>query len=297
MVAVECSHLTKVYGDMPAVDDLSFSVEEGEVFGFLGPNGAGKTTTIRMLLGLSRPDGGGARIFDSPVPAPPAVLSRVGALVEEPAFYSWMTPIRHLTVLDRSGHVSVGRAGVMAALERVDLEHAGGKRIAKLSQGMRQRLGLAAALLNAPDLLILDEPANGLDPAGIGWLRELIGEVARAGASVLLSSHQLGEIERVCDRVAILDRGRLVETGPIDQVGEARSRVRVTVRAENHEAALGALARFSVTDGHAGLIFVADADVPHVAKALADRGLFPEAIAREQSSLEQRFLELTGARS
>jgi ABC-2 type transport system ATP-binding protein len=190
----------------------------------------------------------------------------------------------------------VRRAAIDAVLERVGLSDAGRKRIKDFSQGMKQRLGLAAALMHSPQVLVIDEPTNGLDPAGIGWLRDLIGELAAAGVTILLSSHQLGEVERVCDRVAVMNGGRLVESGSIAGLGSSEDRVRVVIRADQYDAARAALAGHSVSDeGEPDVFYVCGAAAPDVAKALAEKGIYPEAIVREASSLEQRFLQLTGA--
>ena len=295
MSVIECHALTKRYRGRAVVEDLDLAIEAGEIFGFLGPNGAGKTTTIRMLLGLCRPTSGSARLLGEACPPPAHVLARVGAMVEEPAFYPWMDPRRYLDVIADCGPGRVTRARRDDVIERVGLSDATTKKTKRFSQGMRQRLGLAAALLREPSVLLLDEPANGLDPAGIRWLRELLGELAAGGTTVLFSSHQLGEVERVCDRVGIVDKGRMIQVGPIESVGAVNNRVRVVVSSGEHDAALSALSRFNVSDGQAGVLTITDAVGRDIARALAEQQIFPDEIVNEESSLEQRFLELTGA--
>ena len=293
MYAIECHGLSKTYGAAPAVDGLSLCVERGEVVGFVGPNGAGKTTTMRMLVGLTRPTSGSATVLGAPLPAPAHVLARVGALIEDPAFYPWMTARRWLRVLSDSGAAAVPPARIDEVLDSVGLASAGGERIKTFSQGMRQRLAIAGAIMHEPELLIIDEPTNGLDPAGISWLRVLLLKLGEAGTAVLFSSHQLGEVERVCNRVAIINEGRLVESSL--RLGEGtRQSVMVTVRGEDHEAALEALAGFAVSVVGPGTLAVNDAEPRDVSKALAVRRVYPETIVREDAALERRFLELTG---
>jgi ABC-2 type transport system ATP-binding protein len=208
MQAIRCAGLTKRFRGQVAVDRLDLEAAEGELLGFLGPNGSGKTTTIRLLLGLLRADAGAAWLLGERVPCPTR-LAQVGAMVEEPAFYPWLSGRRNLEILADSG-APVHPGAVAEALERCGLSGAAGRKVKAYSQGMRQRLGLAAALLRRPRLLLLDEPANGLDPAGIREFRTLLRELAGEGTTVLLSSHLLAEIEQVCDRVAIIHQGRLV---------------------------------------------------------------------------------------
>ncbi len=289
---VQCSGLTKRYGDNTAVDDLTLSVDGGEIFGLLGPNGAGKTTTFRLLLGLSRPDAGTASLLSSVGPPSKAVLARVGAVIEEPAFYPWMTGRVFLATVGET--VGGARHRIDGLLEEVGLGDARAKRIRGYSQGMRQRLALAAALLREPDLLILDEPMNGLDPAGMSWLRELLAGLAARGTTVVFSSHQLGEVERLCGRVAVLDHGRLVELAKTADIGATSDRVRVTLAASSRATAVGALAAYNAHEDLDGALLVDGATVPQVIAALAGVGVYPESVERERTSLEQRFLEVTG---
>ena len=221
MAAIRCAGLTKRFRGHTAVDGLDLEVAEGELLGFLGPNGSGKTTTIRLLLGLLRADAGAAWLLGEHVPCPTR-LAQVGAVVEEPAFYPWLSGRRNLEILADSG-APVGPRAVAQALERCGLDAAASRKVKAYSQGMRQRLGLAAALLRQPRLLLLDEPANGLDPAGIHQFRTLLRELADQGTTVLLSSHLLAEIAQVCDRGAIIHRGRLVACDAVSALtgGEA----------------------------------------------------------------------------
>jgi ABC-2 type transport system ATP-binding protein len=209
---VETTDLTKRYGELLAVDGVSLSVWPGEVYGFLGPNGAGKTTTLRMLLGLVRPTSGRARLFGHP----PEHLAGVGALIESPGFYPYLSGRDNLRVLAR--YTGVGAARVATVLDMVDLTNRGGDRYETYSLGMKQRLGVAAALLKDPRLLILDEPTNGLDPAGMADTRALIRRLGAAGCTVLLSSHLLGEVQQICDRVGVVSRGRLVAENTVAEL-------------------------------------------------------------------------------
>jgi ABC-2 type transport system ATP-binding protein len=216
MAIIEVSGLTKRYGRVKAVDGLSFAVEAGQVVGFLGPNGAGKTTALRMLVGLVRPDSGRATICgrayaDLAIPA-----ARVGSVFEASSFHPGRTARNHLRVQALASDVDAGRIGDV--LELVDLSYAADKRVGAFSLGMRQRLGLATALLADPDVLILDEPANGLDPEGMHWLRDLIRGQAANGTAVLVSSHLLAEISQTADSVVIVNRGRLITQGPVAEL-------------------------------------------------------------------------------
>src|SRR5881227_801720 len=216
--AVETSGLTKRFGDRVAVDGVDLRVPGGSAFGYLGPNGAGKTTLIRMLLGLTSATSGTMRLLGRPVPKERAeALARVGAIVEEPRFHGHLTGRENLTVVaaarEREAHVRID-----GALARVGLAERADERVKRYSLGMRQRLGVARSLLADPELLILDEPTNGLDPAGIHEFRDMIRGFVAEGRTVLLSSHQLAEVERICDRVAIIDRGQLIAEGTLDEL-------------------------------------------------------------------------------
>jgi ABC-2 type transport system ATP-binding protein len=290
MEAIVCEGLTKSYGSTVAVDGLDLVVPAGLVFGFLGPNGAGKTTTIRMLLGLVAPTAGRAQLLGQPLPNP-AVVARCGSLLEEPTFYPWMTGPANLTVLAMTAGRPDG-ARVAEVVELVGLAYVAGRPVKAYSQGMRQRLGLAAALLERPSLLVLDEPTNGLDPAGIREVRDLLRGLAAEGTTVFLSSHLLAEVEHVCDRAAVMVAGHLVEEGPVGQLGVTRRRVRVVVAPSDGPAAARLLGRWRATAS--GSVFVVDHPVGRdVNGALAAGGVVAESVTVEQAGLEERFLELT----
>jgi ABC-2 type transport system ATP-binding protein len=213
MAITQAHGLIKRFGSVRAVDDLSFSVERGSVTGFLGPNGAGKTTTLRMLLGLVRPDAGTVTIDGRAYPGLPEPLHRVGAVLEATGFHPGRTARNHLRIQALAGAVDPGR--IDEVLDLVQLTGAAGRRIGGFSLGMRQRLGLATALLADPEILILDEPANGLDPEGVHWLRGLLRGFAAEGGTVLVSSHMLAETAQTVDSVVIVDHGRLVTQSPL----------------------------------------------------------------------------------
>ena len=204
---METHGLTKRYGDRLAVDAVDMRVRRGEVYGFLGPNGAGKTTTLRMMLGLIRPTAGTATVLGRPA-GRPDVTARVGALVEGPGFYPYLSGLDNLRVMAR--YRGLPESAAIGALARVDLADRGDDRFKSYSLGMKQRLGVASALMGEPELIVLDEPTNGLDPAGMADMRSLIVDLARGGQTVLLSSHLLDEVQEICDRVGVINKGRLL---------------------------------------------------------------------------------------
>jgi ABC-2 type transport system ATP-binding protein len=210
--------LTKRFGDLVAVDDLTFSLQPGTVTGFLGPNGAGKTTTLRLLLGLAEPTAGEALVFGRRYRDLDDPASRIGAVLESNDFHPGRSGLDHLRALAAASEIPPRRIQEVLAL--VELEGAADRRVRTYSLGMRQRLGLATALLGDPELLVLDEPANGLDPAGVHWLRGFLRRFAERGRAVLVSSHMLAEAAQTVDRVVIIDRGRLVATGRLDELTE-----------------------------------------------------------------------------
>jgi len=214
--AIAVRGLTKRFGSVTAVDDLSFEVVPGRVTGFVGPNGAGKSTTLRMLLGLVRPDAGSATVLGLPYRSLAQPASAVGAVLETQAFNPLRSGRDHLRVIAAASGLVDER--VDTVLEAVDLTAAAGRKVGKYSLGMRQRLGLAAALLGAPDVLVLDEPANGLDPHGIRWLRRTLRGFADDGKAVLVSSHQLAEMAQTADDVIVVDRGRSIAAGSVDEL-------------------------------------------------------------------------------
>ncbi len=218
MSILRLSHLTKHFGDVVAVDHVNLTIEEGELFGFLGPNGAGKTTTISMILGLLYPTEGRVEVMGQEVtPTRTSVLRHVGALVGEPGFLPYLSGGENLHLLARL-HPNVDDSRVEEVLDLVGLREAATRKVKGYSTGMKQRLGLAAALLHRPRLLVLDEPTSGLDPIGMKEMRELLRSLADAGTTIFLSSHLLHEVEQICDRVAILDHGRIVAEGEVKQL-------------------------------------------------------------------------------
>jgi len=283
---IECQGLTKHYRRVTALAGLDLTVEAGMVFGFLGPNGAGKTTTLRILLGLVTPTSGRARLNGRPVPDP-AGLAGVGAMIEEPAFYPWLTGRANLTVLARSGPAG---AGIGRALAQAGLAELADRKVKGYSQGMRQRLGLAVAMMRQPSLLLLDEPANGLDPAGMAEFRALLRSLADGGTTVFLSSHLLAEVEQVCDQIAVIQSGRLVSQGP----ARAAARVRVLVAPAERDAAVAALARWAARADGADGVLTDTADGRAVNQALGQAGIWAQQILLERPALEAAFLSLTG---
>ena len=223
--AIEILHLTKQFGAVKAVDDLTFHVDHGEVCGLLGPNGAGKTTTLRVLVGLVRPTQGSTRLLGVPMTPSNPVLARVGTMIEHADFVPLLSGLRNLEVHWKEGGGDFATANVDEALAIAGLGDAVHRKVKTYSQGMRQRLGVARALLGRPELLVLDEPTNGLDPGEMREIRELIRRLADRGVTVLLSSHLLAEVEQVCSHVVVMDRGRLVASGTIADLTAATSSV------------------------------------------------------------------------
>ena len=302
MTAITTRGLTKRFpGGQVAVDHVDLQVPLGSVFGFLGPNGSGKTTTIRMLLGLIAPTEGDHDMLGSAMPRGAAdVLPRVGALVEGPAFYPYLTGRANLARLDAADRTVDARSSnvrIHEALERVGLAAAAGKKYRNYSLGMRQRLGLAAALLRPRDLLVLDEPTNGLDPQGTREVRTLIRELAADGTTVFLSSHLLTEIEQVCSHVAVMSRGRLISQGTLDALrGAASTRVRV-VTAQPDEAAtvltgLGLVVAETGPDHVSATL--GETESERVTEALVRAGVGVRELVVERPDLEDVFVSLTG---
>jgi ABC-2 type transport system ATP-binding protein len=295
---IATSGLNKRYGRRPAVIDLDLAVPRGCAFGFLGHNGAGKTTLIRMLLGLTEPDSGRMQIAGRPLPTDrQSVLAKVGAIVEEPHFHRHLTGRENLRVIAAvRGPESAAR--IDGALARVGLTDRADDRVRSYSQGMRQRLGVARCLLADPELLILDEPMNGLDPGGILEMRKMIGQLVGEGRTVFLSSHLLDEVEKTCHAAAVIDRGRLIAQGPIDTLigaGDAELDIgcddprraldlldALPAVAAAHETADGVRVSLASEDG-AGVI---NARLVHA-------GITVFRLERVRESLEQRFLEIT----
>ncbi|MFE2050285.1 ABC transporter ATP-binding protein [Streptomyces sp. NPDC059459] len=295
--------LTKRYGGGHlAVDGLDLTVPAGSVFGFLGPNGSGKTTTIRMLMGLIEPTSGTARVLGRPVPrAARTVLPQVGALIEGPALYGFLSGRDNLLRYDAADPTAdprTRRERVAAALDRVGLGAAAGKKAKAYSLGMKQRLGLAAALLQPRRLLVLDEPTNGLDPQGMREIRALVRELASDGTTVFLSSHLLDEIEQVCTHAAVMAQGRLITQGPVaDLAAGVRGRLVVTTP-DTEEAA-----RVLKEQGAADVLIAEhrvsaepppDRDLAELNAALVSAGVRVRGFAVERASLEDAFVALTG---
>jgi ABC-type multidrug transport system ATPase subunit len=289
---VETTDLTKRYGPRAAVDRVGLRVRRGEVYGFLGPNGAGKTTTLRMLLGLVRPTSGTVRVLGAP-PGDRAALARIGMLVESPAFYPYLSGRDNLRVVARYGGVPAGR--VDQTLETVGLTARASDRVAAYSLGMQQRLGLAAALLKDAELLILDEPTNGLDPAGVAEMRLLLRRLGSGGRTVLLSSHLLGEVQQVCDRIGVLSGGRLLREGTVAELrGQRALLVTAQPLEQAHLVAQRLLGpdRVAVQDG--ALRLQAEPDqAALVNRELVTAGVAVSALGWAERTLEDVFLELT----
>ncbi|MDQ3669780.1 MAG: ABC transporter ATP-binding protein [Actinomycetota bacterium] len=292
-LVIETRDLTKRYGNLVAVDDLTLRVRRGEVYGFLGPNGAGKTTTLRMLLGLVRPTSGRASVLGA-APGDPSGLARTGAMIESAAMYPFLSGRDNLRVLAR--HAGAPENRIEPALAEVDLSDRAEDRFSSYSQGMKQRLGVAAALLKDPELLILDEPTNGLDPAGMAEMRSFIRSLGRGRRTVMLSSHLMTEVEQVCDRVGVIRGGKLVGQGTVDELrGRAGLRVRAEplAAAERVVAALDLVESLTTADG-ALRIKTDPGSAPAINRALVHAGLDVTELTSERASLEEVFLELTG---
>ncbi len=291
---VETKGLTKRYGSKTtAVDNLDLTVRRGEVYGFLGPNGAGKTTTLRMLLGLIKPTSGTATVLGK-APGDSEGLAGLGALVESPAFYPYLSGRDNLKVMARYSGVKKPRIGEV--LGQVELSGRAKDKYRKYSLGMKQRLGVAAALLKDPDLLILDEPTNGLDPKGMADMRSLIRELGRGERTVLLSSHMLGEVEQICDRVGVIQNGELVAEGT---VAELRGDTGLLVRADPVDEAaeiakkLAGVEEVRETDGTLRLSIDPE-NAAEINEKLVSAGLRVSELRPATQSLEEVFLELTG---
>ena len=297
-LVIETNDLRKVYRSggrrNVAVDGLGLSVPAGGVHGFLGPNGSGKTTTIKMLLGLTRPTKGEMRLFGLQVPAQlPQVIDRVGAIVEEPHFVPTFSGRKNLTLLARS--IGVPRTTVDAVLQQAGLADRAREKYAGYSLGMKQRLAIAAALLKSPDLLILDEPTNGLDPAGIRGIREMIRELGESGVTVLLSSHILAEVQQVCHSVSIVGEGRLLASGRVeDLLGEKVSRTRVGVSDPQGARHFLEAAGYTVTRQDDLLVVEGHENPDEITRLLAGKGVYVSELSAIRPTLESFFLKLTG---
>jgi ABC-2 type transport system ATP-binding protein len=297
--ALSVTGLTKRYGDRTAVDHLDIELPSGVIAGFVGPNGAGKTTTMAMLLGLVRPTAGTGMVLGCSIDDPAAYLSRVGALIESPAFYPSLSGTENLDMLAIvGGH---DRDRIPALLELVGLDGRGGDRYRSYSLGMKQRLGIAAALLGDPELLILDEPANGLDPQGVREMRTLVGDLAGSGRTVLVSSHDLSELEQVCDWLVLIDTGRSLYQGPTRDLldGVAAGLTVVPQHPADHRTLRDLLSssghRVEATDDRL-VVAVDGADAAGVAAAVNqaafDAGIVLIELSPLRTTLEDRYLSM-----
>lgn len=303
-LAIQTAGLTKRFGSQTAVDDLALQVPHGAVFGFLGPNGSGKTTTIRMLLGLVRASAGESHVLGRPIPGSlRTVLPRVGALVEGPAFAPFLTGRQNLHRFDAAARhtpSSSRRRRVADALDRVGLTAAADKKAGAYSLGMKQRLGIANALLMPRDLLVLDEPTNGLDPQGTREVRGLIRSLAAEGATVFVSSHLLAEVEQVCTHAGIMSGGRLVASGTLDELrrGSGSARWELTtpdpVEARRVLRERGIVSTDAAATTLVGNLALDDPAPEELVAALVGAGVRVRGFAVRTTSLEDRFVELTG---
>jgi ABC-2 type transport system ATP-binding protein len=289
---IEVENLSKRFRKTLAVDDLSFKVREGAITAFLGPNGAGKTTTLRIILGLVRPTSGRATVLGQlyrELSDPPR---EVGAVLEASSFHPGRTGRNHLlTVADAAG---IPAAGVEEKLALVQMTNDAGRRVGGYSLGMKQRLSLAAALLGDPGVLVLDEPANGLDPQGMRWLRELLRSLATEGRTILISSHVLAEVEQVADEVVIIHRGRFVEQASTAELfARAGGGVRVRSPQPDRLETVLEQAGLSVKSSEGNMLVVGEGTAEQVGELAAANGIVLHELAAEKSSLEEAFLELT----
>jgi ABC-2 type transport system ATP-binding protein len=301
-IAVRTTGLTKEFGTRRVVDSLDLSIPTGSVCGFVGPNGAGKTTTIRMLLGLIRPTSGDGQILSGQIDDPTSYLSRVGALIESPAFYPQLSGRDNLLVLTRLGQLP--SSIIDGLLERVGLAERAGDRFSRYSLGMKQRLGIAAALLASPALLILDEPTNGLDPAGIVEMRSLVRSLADEGMTIFVSSHLLSEIEHICDHVVMIRSGRCVFQGSVNELRDLRTS-ELVVRPDD-PGQLGTLAQLIADRGlevqieeSTRSVVVSDGAplAGELNRAALEAGVTIVHLAERERSLEEAYFALTGTHS
>ena len=296
-LVIQTDGLTKRYGDILAVDELSMKVPRGHIFGLLGPNGSGKTTTMGMLLGLVKPTAGTFNLFDADTQHHED-LSRVGAIVETPSFYPYLSGRDNLAYFQ--GIAGRGdRRELDDLLEKVGLADRGDSRFRTYSLGMKQRLGLAYALLGDPELLFLDEPTNGMDPAGMAEVRDLIRNLGTGGRTVLLSSHLLHEVEQVCDSVGILSKGKLIVQGKVEDLVHSRGGERVRLRTTDNAKAVEVLSALDwvddvSADGESVVVTAPGERSPELSMALGRSEVYVTEMAAEEMSLEQYFLDVTG---
>ena len=296
-LAIETRKLVKEFGRgkryVRAVQQLDLQIQPGQVYGFLGPNGAGKTTTIRMLLDLIRPSFGAAYLFGQPATHRSGVLRKVGALVEGASFYPYLTGRKNLEVMARTGNdYDAGR--VQSLIELVGMSERADRPAGGYSTGMKQRMGVAAALLSDPELVILDEPTNGLDPAGIQDMRQLVRKlVDEQGKTVFLSSHMLNEVEQICDRVAIINKGRIIREGAVSELLAAQTRVHVDAQPLAQAQAILS-EHWQISANGDGLLLNAErSDVPHIIRKLVEQKIELYEVGQRRQTLEEYFLSAT----
>ena len=293
--AIKIENITKAFGKAQIVRGVSFEVNRGEVVGFIGRNGAGKTTTLRMLLGLMRPDSGRIMIDGMPTGSA-SVLSKVGVLMEQPAFYSSFSGRRNIQILLTGSNKKASKAEVDEALDQVGLLAHSEKRVKNYSKGMRTRLGIAHSMIRKSEIFVFDEPGTGLDPSGIKVLRDLMRSLADAGHAVLFSSHILSEVEKVCDRVIMLEQGKVVASGPLEEIYQDDSSRQISVKVddasrENAKTLLSAKAT-SVEIAKDGTLTVSGLSGREINQLLFDNGVVAETIMPVRVSLDHIFSEL-----
>ena len=292
---IEARGLTKRYGDTLAVDDLSFSVAPGKITGFLGPNGAGKTTTMRMILGLDRPTAGEVTVDGKPFPRLTHPMREVGALLDAKALHGGRSAYNHLLCLAQSNNLPAKRVSEVLAL--VGLSEVAKKRAKGFSLGMGQRLGIAAALLGDPKVLMFDEPVNGLDPEGILWIRNLMKALAAEGRTIFVSSHLMSEMENTADHLLVIGRGKLIADCTVDEFIAANSQTNVRVRTPQHDqlAKLVATAGGIVHENGDGVMVVSGLDVGQVGDLAYENSVRLHELSPVHASLEEAFMELTAS--
>ncbi|MEW6734167.1 MAG: ABC transporter ATP-binding protein [Acidobacteriota bacterium] len=295
-LAITAHGLTKQYKNVTAVNNLDLDIPCGAIYGFLGPNGAGKTTTIRMLLGLVKPTSGNATVLGYDIERErPAIASKVGAIVETPAFYNYLSGIENLMVMARSSNINVSTASINQLLSRVGLSGRGKDRVKTYSLGMKQRLGIAATLISNPQILFLDEPTNGLDPAGTVEMRELIAQLGAEGRTIFLSSHLLNEVEQVCTDVVIIQQGiKKLQARIGDLLALSAGFMIKAAPLERAVKLLYSYSKFTVTSHEDWISINASTDdIPSLVRALVQNGIDIYQIQEQRQSLEKLFLELT----
>ena len=292
---LETHNLSKQFGPVTAVDQINLQVRRGELYGFLGPNGAGKTTTIGMALGLVAPSDGRIEIFGQPVtPNQTQPLRRVGSLVGAPSLLPYLSGKDNLQLLARlSGDTHNGR--IAEVIERVGMSESAHRKVEGYSTGMKQRIGLAAALLHRPDLIILDEPTSGLDPKGMREIRQLLRDLAADGVTIFLSSHLLNEVEQICDRVAVLNRGQIVADGKVsDLLGQQQMMVKIGVNSPAEaQSALQSLAGVEQVVVNGRYLEVSGVGGEQIVRHLAQHDIYPGEVISQRINLESLFLEMT----